>query len=124
LSRSSSSGSGPGLAFLTGITLLGAEVADALRGRVFAFVQTSARAVLMLAVSASSALVGVGSSRQLQLGTHTVSVESSRVLFFVAGAAGVAVGMAALRQMDDRKGVPVLADAWSALTRRRPAGHT
>jgi hypothetical protein len=28
------------------------------------------------------------------------------------------VGLAALRQMDDRKGVPVLADVWQALTHR------
>jgi len=61
-------GFGAGMAFLSGITLLGAEVADAVRGRVFAFVQTSARAVLLLAVSVSGALVGVGSSRQLELG--------------------------------------------------------
>jgi len=87
------------------------------RGRVFAFVQTSARAVRMLAVSASSAAVGVGSSRHLQLGDISVPLASSR-LFLVAGASGVMVGLLALRQMDDRKGIPVLADAWDAAMRR------
>jgi dTMP kinase len=112
-------GLGSGMAFLCGITLIGAEVADEVRGRVFAFVQTSARAVLLLAVSASGALVGVGSSRRLALGPVTVVVASSRVLFLVAGVCGVVVGLAALRRMDDRRDVPVLRDLWSALTRRR-----
>jgi dTMP kinase len=54
------------------------------RGRVFAFVQTTARCVLLM----------------------------------LAGLCGVIAGVVALRQMDDRPGVPVLADVWSAVTRR------
>ena len=44
-------GAGAGMAFLSGVTLLGGEVDDEVRGRVFAFVHTSVRAVLMLAIA-------------------------------------------------------------------------
>ena len=56
-------GAGAGMAFLAGTTLLGGEVADEVRGRVFAVVQIGTRLVLMLAISLSSLLVGVGGSR-------------------------------------------------------------
>jgi dTMP kinase len=95
-------GFGAGSAFLCGVTLIGAEVADEVRGRVFAFVQTSARAMLLLAVSAASALVGAVGSWHVSIGSHSIPVASSRVLLLLAGASGVAVGMTALRQMDDR----------------------
>jgi dTMP kinase len=113
-------GAGAGMAFLSGITLLGGDVADQVRGRVFAFVQTAVRATLMLAISAAGTLAGIGSSRRLRLGSLALDVSIARVLLFVAGACGVLIGVAALRQMDDRPGVPVLRDLWAAL-RRRPA---
>ena len=57
-------GAGAGMAFLAGTTLLGGEVDDEVRGRVFAVVQIGTRLVLMLAISLSGVLVGLGSSRQ------------------------------------------------------------
>jgi dTMP kinase len=113
-------GVGAGMAFLAGTTLLGTEVGDDVRGRVFAFMQTSTRFVLMLAISLSGVLVGVGGSRQLfriaQLG---VAISSTRVLLLAAGVLGAVAGLAALRQMDDKPGVPIFADLISSL-RGRP----
>jgi len=107
------------MAFLSGITLLGAEVPDDRRGRVFAFVQTAVRVILLASVSAASVGVGLGSGRlPVVLG---VPVSASRLLLCLAGGCGVLVGRLALRQMDDRAGVPVRADVWRAL-RRRPLG--
>jgi dTMP kinase len=118
-------GVGAGMAFLAGTTLLGTEVGDEVRGRVFAFMQTSTRFVLMLAISLSGVLVGVGGSRQLfriaQLG---VAISSTRVLLLAAGVLGALAGLAALRQMDDKPGVPILADLVSSLRGRPlPAGE-
>ncbi len=104
-----------GMAFLSGTTLLGGEVADAVRGRVFAFVNMSTRVVLMLAISLASVLVGLGSERDV-IG---VELSITRPLLFVAGVVGVIAGVAAFRQMDDKAGVPVLADIWGSL-RGRP----
>jgi dTMP kinase len=112
-------GAGAGMAFLSGITLLGGEVRDHLRGRVFAFVHTSVRAVLMLAIALTGPLAGAGGSRILNLGVAHISVSYTRVLLFAAGVFGIVAGRIAFRQMDDKPGVPVLSDLWGSL-RGRP----
>jgi dTMP kinase len=112
-------GGGAGMAFLSGITLLGGEVADGMRSRVFAFVHTAVRVVLMLAIALTGLLAGAGGSRLLDLAVAEVSVSYTRVLLFVAGGFGILAGRLAFRQMDDKRGVPVLADLWGSL-RGRP----
>ncbi len=112
-------GAGAGMAFLSGTTLLGGEVNDEMRGRVFAVVQTGTRVILMLAISLSGVLVGVGGSRAI-VGTE-FSVSSTRILLAVAGIVGVGAGLWALRQMDDKPGVPILPDLISSI-RGRPLG--
>ncbi len=112
-------GAGAGMAFLAGTTLLGGEVADEVRGRVFAVVQIGTRLVLILAIGLSSLLVGVGGSRRLAIADLGISVSSTRLLLLVAGAAGIFAGISAFGQMDDKKGVPVLADLWGSI-RGRP----
>jgi dTMP kinase len=110
------------MAFLNGITLLGVEIEDAMRGRVYSFIQVSVQGVLLLTLSASSVLVGIGSSRLLSVGPVAVSISSTRVLLLAAGVVGVFAGFAALRQMDDKRGVPLLADLISSI-RGRPLGR-
>jgi dTMP kinase len=107
------------MAFLSGVTLLGGEVGDAVRGRVFAFVHTSVRGVLMLAIALAGVLVGAGGSRLVNLGLFEMSFSYTRVLLFVAGVFGILAGRLSFRQMDDKPGVPVLADLWGSL-RGRP----
>jgi len=108
-----------GMAFLAGTTLLGGEVEDAVRGRVFGFVNMATRVVLMLAISLSSVLVGLGSDRLVSVGPLAVSISTTRLVLLVAGVVGVIAGIAAFRQMDDKRGVPILADIWGSL-RGRP----
>ncbi|MCF0094144.1 Thymidylate kinase [Micromonospora sp. MH99] len=112
-------GAGAGMAFLAGTTLLGGEVADEVRGRVFAVVQIGTRLVLILAIGLSSVLVGVGGSRKLTIADLGISISSTRLLLLAAGAAGIFAGISAFGQMDDKKGVPVLADLWGSI-RGRP----
>jgi dTMP kinase len=112
-------GAGAGMAFLSGLTLLGGEVGDELRGRVFAFVHTGVRAVLMMAIALTGVLVGAGGSRVLNLGFLQIPISYTRVLLFFAGTAGILAGRAAFRRMDDKPGVPVLPDLWGSL-RGRP----
>ncbi|WP_433350742.1 dTMP kinase [Micromonospora sp. CA-111912] len=112
-------GAGAGMAFLAGTTLLGGEVADEVRGRVFAVVQIGTRLVLILAIALSSLLVGVGGSRKLTIADLGISISSTRLLLLAAGAAGIFAGISAFGQMDDKKGVPVLADLWGSI-RGRP----
>jgi dTMP kinase len=112
-------GAGAGMAFLAGTTLLYGEVDDAVRGRVFAVVQIGVRMVLLLAITLAGFLVGLGSSRRIELGVLRFDVSSTRVLLLVAGAVAIWVGIGAFRQMDDKRGVPVLADLWGSI-RGRP----
>ncbi|MDT5040644.1 MAG: dTMP kinase [Actinoplanes sp.] len=112
-------GAGAGMAFLAGTTLLYGEVGDEVRGRVFAVVQIGVRMVLLLAITLSGFLVGLGSSRRISVGDLTVDVSFTRVLLLVAGGIGVWVGVGSFRQMDDKPGVPVLADLWGSI-RGRP----
>jgi dTMP kinase len=113
-------GAGAGMALLAGVTLIGTEVGDHMRGRVFAFVQTAVRVTLILSIGATGVAVGLGSSRRLHLWLVDVDISTTRVLLLAAGLAGVWVGASALRQMDDLPGVPVLADVWAAIARRPP----
>ncbi|HEY0535745.1 MAG TPA: dTMP kinase [Actinoplanes sp.] len=112
-------GTGAGMAFLAGTTLLYSEVGDEVRGRVFAVVNIGTRIVLLLAVAVSSTLVGLASSRRIMLGNVGVDVSSTRVLLLIAGLIGLWAGVAAFRQMDDKGGVPILADLWGSM-RGRP----
>ncbi|HEY0002822.1 MAG TPA: dTMP kinase [Actinoplanes sp.] len=112
-------GAGAGMAFLAGTTLLYGEVDDAVRGRVFAVVQIGVRMVLLLAITLSGFLVGLGSSRRVSFGAFDVDVSFTRVLLLLAGAVGIWVGIGSFRQMDDKRGVPILADLWGSI-RGRP----
>ncbi|MGN9774670.1 dTMP kinase [Micromonospora sp. H33] len=112
-------GAGAGMAFLSGVTLLGGEIADEVRGRVFAVVQIGTRLVLILAIALGSLLAGLGGSRTLDVAGAEFSISSTRLLLLVAGAAGIFAGISAFGQMDDKKGVPVLADLWGSV-RGRP----
>jgi dTMP kinase len=88
---------------------------------VFGFVNMSTRVVLMLAISLASVLVGLGNERRVTVGGASLNISTARVLLLAAGVVGVLAGVAAFRQMDDKPGVPVLADLWGSL-RGRPLG--
>lgn len=112
-------GVGAGMAFLAGITLLQREVEDEIRGRMFAFIAVSARVILMVSMTAAAPLAGWHAARTLDLGFTVVQVSMARVLLIVAAVLVAWLGVVAFRRMDDKPGVPVLADLWSSL-RGRP----
>ncbi|MDG4821418.1 MFS transporter [Asanoa sp. WMMD1127] len=116
-------GAAAGMAFLSGLTLVGGDIADDVRGRVVAFIQSAVRIVLLLSIALSSLIVGLGASRDLDLGPVDIHLSTTRLLLFVIGAAGIAVGIVAFRQIDDRPGVPVWKDIWRGV-RRRPLSDT
>jgi dTMP kinase len=112
-------GIGAGMAFLAGTTLLGKEVTDDVRGRVFAFIQTGTQVTLLLTISLSSFLVGLGGTRNI----FGFTLSATRPLLLAAGVFGTIAGIAALKQMDDRPGVPILADLFASF-RHRPVGDS
>jgi dTMP kinase len=117
-------GFGAGTAYLSGTTLLGREVADEVRGRTFAFVQSLVRVDLILTLAAAPFLVGLLRQRTVDVGVVDFTVDGTRILLVLAGLLAVGGGIVSYRQMDDRTGVPVVPDLVSALrgdttTRRR-----
>lgn len=116
-----------GIAYLAGFTLLGTEVADEIRGRTFAIVQSLVRAALILSLAIVPFGVGLIGRQELDLGIVVLPVTGERVMLLVAGLMALGVGVLAYRQMDDGRPVPLIADVVTALrrdttARRRLAG--
>ena len=77
----------------------------------------------MLASGLSSVVVGAGGSREFHLAFFAVPISTTRMLLGASGLLGVIVGIFAFRQMDDKTGVPILADLIGSL-RGRPLSST
>ena len=107
-------GFGAGTAYLAGVTLLGREVTDDVRGRTFAFVQSLVRVDLILTLAAAPFLVGLLKQRSVDAGFVDFTVDGTRILLAFAGLLAIGGGVLSYRQMDDRTGVPVVPDVVSA----------
>ncbi len=111
-----------GIAYVVGLTLLGGQVDDALRGRTFGLVQSLMRIDLLLVTGTTPFISGAIGRHEITLpGGGAYAVNGVGVTLFVGGLLAVAVGVVAFRQMDDRHGVPLLSDV-VGLVRRRSHG--
>jgi dTMP kinase len=110
-----------GVAYVTGYTVVGLEVGDDTRGRTFAFLQSAIRVILFAVIAIAPTLAGVFNSlgakgvTSLQLGSVVYRNVGNNLVLLLAAAVAVVLGRMAYRQMDDRKGVPLLADLSSIL---------
>ena len=94
-----------GIAWVTGFTLLGREVDDAIRGRTFAFVASLTRVVLLLVLAVVPFLSGLIGPHSYQLTEHvTYRVDGTNAVLLIAAVLSVIVGVVAYRQMDDTAG--------------------
>jgi dTMP kinase len=110
-----------GVAWVTGYTLIGLEVADELRGRTFAFVQSMVRLTLVAVLAASPALAGaIGHIDFHPTQDVTLTYSGAAVVFFGAGVVAAVVGLLSYRHMDDRKGVSLVRDVIAALRSETP----
>jgi dTMP kinase len=109
-----------GVGWITGNTLLGLEVPDEIRGRTFAFVGSMIRLSLALVLAVAPLLAGL-------IGKHSfgpVQPSGDRLLvyngaaftFLIAAILMTFVGVTSYRQMDDKKGTPLLKDLRHAFT--------
>jgi dTMP kinase len=109
-----------GIAFLTGLTIIGTEVADEVRGRVVAFVQSIVRLTLLGSMAVVPLVVGLVSSRRVELLDRSFLIDGTRIVMLAGGLVAAVVGMLAYRQMDDRRTEPMLPDLLAALRRGEP----
>ena len=113
-----------GVAFVTGLTIIGARVANELRGRVVAFVQSIVRLDLLASMSLVPVALGLVQSHTVRLWGRVYVIDGTRIVFVAAGFIAAGVGVLAYRQMDDRRSEPLLPDLLGALRRgvRRTGG--
>ncbi len=111
-----------GVAYVTGYTVIGLEVDDYTRGRTFAFLQSAIRVILFAVIAIAPTLAGgfnslVGSvdGTSLHVGDLVYHSVGNNLVLLLAAVTAVVLGRMAYRQMDDRKGVPLLADLGSIL---------
>jgi dTMP kinase len=112
-----------GVAYSTGFTIVGLEVDDDTRGRVFAFFQSGIQ-VILFAVIAVVPFLSALISRIVSAASGSGDVKIGNVIYYSAGqnlvillAAAIAalLGWRSYRQMDDRRGVPLRADLVAAI---------
>lgn len=111
-----------GLAYVLGLTLLGTEVKDEVRGRTFGLVNALMRIDLLLVLAAAPPIAGAIGRRSIPLpgsGPAHISVNGIGVTLLVGGLLAVFVGLVSYRTMDDRPGVPLRSDLWALLHRGR-----
>ncbi|MEU4801134.1 dTMP kinase [Actinosynnema sp. NPDC023587] len=111
-----------GMAFLTGLTIVGSKVEDAMRGRTVALLQSLLKVVLFAASATAPLLVSLIQQRTITVLGHQVQVDGTRPVLFGAAVIAALLGLIAYRQMDDRRTEPILSDLLAALRGRSRRG--
>jgi dTMP kinase len=112
-----------GAAFLTGVTIIGTQVEDAIRGRINAIYQSLMKIILAGAMALTPVLVGLVQPHRVIVWGRPMTIDGTRPVLLAAGLIAALVGVIAYRQMDDRRTEPILADLLAAI-RRKPRRST
>jgi dTMP kinase len=112
-----------GIAFLTGVTIIGTQVEDAIRGRINAIYQSLMKIILALSMMVVPLLIGLVRPRQVSIFGEPVLIDGTRPVLLGAGLVAALVGVIAYRQMDDRRAETILADLRAAI-RGKPRRST
>lgn len=115
-------GASAGMAFLTGLTIVGSQVEDAMRGRTVALLQSLLKVVLFASSAAAPLLVTVVQKRTVTIFDHPMQVDGTRPVLFGAGVIAALLGLIAYRQMDNRRSEPILSDLLAVLRGRARTG--
>ncbi|MFY9864732.1 MAG: dTMP kinase [Trebonia sp.] len=112
-----------GIAYPTGFTIVGLEVDDETRGRVFAFFQSTIQVILLMVIALVPFIAGgftaiikaVTGSPDVQVGHLEYTSAGQNAVLLLAAVIVAFVGIKSYRDMDDRKGVPLREDLAAAL---------
>jgi dTMP kinase len=117
-----------GIAYATGFTIVGLEVNDDIRGRVFAFF-TSATQVILFAVIAvapflskalTKLIASATGSGNVKIGNVVYTAVGQNVVLLLAALLAATLGISAYRYMDDRRGLSLWADLVAAIRGEPP----
>jgi dTMP kinase len=112
-----------GAAFLTGVTIIGTQIEDAIRGRINAIYQSLMKIILAAAMALTPLLVGLVQPRNVIVWGRPMTIDGTRPVLLAAGLLAALVGVIAYRQMDDRRSETILSDLLAAI-RRKPRRST
>ena len=104
-----------GVCWVTGFTMLGMEVADDVRGRTFAFVQSLIRVVLVGVLAIAPLIAAAVGRHTFKFRNTQVSYNGASVTILIAGFIAALIGMISYRQMKDRPNVSLWSDIANAL---------
>jgi dTMP kinase len=112
-----------GIAYATGFTIVGLEVDDDTRGRVFAFFQSSIQVILFaviaivpfLSAAFTRLIVTLNGTGNVKIGGVNYASAGQNVVVLLAAAVAALLGWRSYQQMDDRKGIPLREDLAAAI---------
>ena len=88
-----------GVAWINGFTMIGHEVSDQLRGRVFAFVMSSVRIILLATIAAGPILAGALGPYPLSAGDFRMEISGPALVLAAGGLIALLVSLYAGRQI-------------------------
>ena len=103
-----------GLSWVTGFTMLGMEVENEVRGRIFAFVQSLIRVALVLVLAIAPIIAAAIGRHTFIVVNHTFNYDGAAFTMFGAGILGMIVGIFSYKRMKDRPTVSFFSDVMSA----------
>jgi dTMP kinase len=117
-----------GIAYSTGFTIVGLEVDDDTRGRVFAFFQSSIQVILLTVIAVvpflsyglTRVIASLNGTGNVKIGNITYASAGQNAVILLAAVVAFLLGTWAYRQMDDRKGVPLREDLLAAVRNEPP----
>jgi dTMP kinase len=104
-----------GISWVTGFTMLGLEVEDQLRGRIFAFIQSLIRVVLILVLAISPLAAAAIGRHTYEIFEVTLTYNGAAFTMLFAGLIATTVGWFSYRKMKDRPSISFFADVRSAI---------
>jgi dTMP kinase len=112
-----------GIAYATGFTIVGLEVGDDIRGRVFAFFQSSIQVILftviavvpLLSYGLTRVIASLNGTGNVKIGNVTYASAGQNAVILLAAVVAFLLGVRAYRDMDDRKGAPLREDLLAAI---------
>ena len=104
-----------GLSWVTGFTMLGMEVEDEVRGRIFAFVQSLIRVSLILVLAIAPVIAAAIGRHQYTIDNVHLHYSGAAFTMFGAGIIGLVVGIFSYKRMKDRPNVSFFSDIKAAL---------
>ena len=103
-----------GISWVTGFTMLGMEVADDVRGRTFAFVQSLIRIVLVGVLAIAPIIAAAIGEHSYEIQNIHLTYNGAAFTMFFSSLIAITVGIISYHQMKDRPGVSLFSDIKSA----------